>query len=218
MSRVLLVRHGQANSTATDEASYDRLSPLGQQQADWLGAYLGAVDHGVSRVISGTLSRQQETAARVSAPLGMSVTADDRLNEIDYYGLSASAAERHALPLPTCREEFLAHMPQVMEAWADGRIETPRETYSQYQDRVLSVLSEAEATDGTMLVTSGGIIGMTLKQVLGLDRHAFAHILLQTHNSSMHRYEVEFGQRRLVTFNATPHLDQVGRTEARTFV
>ena len=218
MSRVLLVRHGQANSTATDEESYDKLSPLGQQQADWLGEYLSATDHGIARVFSGTLSRQRETAERVTGPLGLKVTVDDRLNEIDYYGLTASAAERHALPYPTCREEFLAHMPQVLEAWADGRVETPRETFAEYQERVLSILSEAEAEDGTMLVTSGGIIGMAVKQVLGLDRHAFAHILLQTNNSSMHRYEIEFGQRRLVTFNATPHLDPMGRSEARTYV
>ena len=37
MGEVVLVRHGQANSGATDEESYDRLSDLGHQQARWLG-------------------------------------------------------------------------------------------------------------------------------------------------------------------------------------
>lgn len=218
MSRVILVRHGQANSEAKDEASYDRLSDLGKQQAVWLGEYLAGAAHGARRVLSGSLRRQRETAARVAAPLGLAVEEDQRLNEIDYYGLSHSMQERHALELPTCREEFLAHMPLVIEAWSEGRIETPAETFAQYEDRVLSALADAEREDGTMLVTSGGIIGMAMKHVLGLDLHAFAHILLQTHNSSMHRYEVEFGQRRLVTFNATPHLDPDGRDDLRTFV
>ena len=33
MSEVWLVRHGQAQTGASDEASYDRLSALGHQQA-----------------------------------------------------------------------------------------------------------------------------------------------------------------------------------------
>ncbi len=40
MSKITLIRHGQANNTATDEAGYDRLSDLGRQQARWLGEYM----------------------------------------------------------------------------------------------------------------------------------------------------------------------------------
>jgi len=218
MSRVMLVRHGQANSEAKDEASYDRLSDLGKQQAEWLGAYLAGSAHGTRRVLSGTLRRQRETAKRVAAPLGLDVAQDTRLNEIDYFGLSQSMQERHALDLPTCREEFLVHMPQVMAAWSERRIEPPTESFEDYTTRVDAVLREAEREDGTMLVTSGGIIGMAMKHVLGLDLPAFAHILLQTHNSSVHRYELEMGQLRLVTYNATPHLDPPDRAGFRTFV
>jgi broad specificity phosphatase PhoE len=32
MGEIILVRHGQANSTATDEAGYDRLSDLGRRR------------------------------------------------------------------------------------------------------------------------------------------------------------------------------------------
>ena len=44
MSHITLIRHGQANSQARDEASYDRLSDLGHQQAAWLGEWLRAED------------------------------------------------------------------------------------------------------------------------------------------------------------------------------
>jgi len=37
MSHITLIRHGQANTGARDEQSYDRLSALGHQQAAWLG-------------------------------------------------------------------------------------------------------------------------------------------------------------------------------------
>ena len=39
MVQIFLVRHGQANSEAKDEISYDKLSPLGKIQAGWLGHY-----------------------------------------------------------------------------------------------------------------------------------------------------------------------------------
>jgi broad specificity phosphatase PhoE len=39
MVQIFLVRHGQANSEAKDEVSYDKLSPLGKLQAGWLGQY-----------------------------------------------------------------------------------------------------------------------------------------------------------------------------------
>ena len=42
-----------AQSGATDEASYDRLSPLGLQQARWLGEHLAATGQGFDRVIAG---------------------------------------------------------------------------------------------------------------------------------------------------------------------
>ena len=44
MSNVMIVRHGQANSEARDEASYDQLSPTGHQQAKWLGEYFGQIE------------------------------------------------------------------------------------------------------------------------------------------------------------------------------
>ena len=42
MSQITLVRHGQANSGAQDEAGYDALSDLGARQSAWLGDYWDA--------------------------------------------------------------------------------------------------------------------------------------------------------------------------------
>ena len=44
MGTITLVRHGQANSAAQDEAGYDKLSDLGHQQALWLGEWIAAQD------------------------------------------------------------------------------------------------------------------------------------------------------------------------------
>ena len=43
-SEIILIRHGQANTGAQDEESYDKLSATGHQQSAWLGDYLRAQD------------------------------------------------------------------------------------------------------------------------------------------------------------------------------
>lgn len=217
MSQVMLVRHGQAQTGAQDEASYDALSPLGFQQARWLGDYIAGSCHVPTRIISGTMRRQQETAGEIAEALGMERTQDARLNEINYFALAESMQDNHAVELPQTRAEFLLHMPQTMAAWRDGSISCPNESFADYEGRVLAMLEEAEKQDGTMLVTSGGIIGMAMRYILGLELDSFSHVLLQTNNASLHRYEVELGQRRLMSFNGTPHLDSPERVHARTF-
>ena len=62
MVQIFLVRHGQANSEAKDEVSYDKLSPLGKIQAGWLGQYFKKNEFNFDVCFSGTLLRQRDTA------------------------------------------------------------------------------------------------------------------------------------------------------------
>ena len=62
MGEIILVRHGQANSAADNEADYDRLSDLGRQQARWLGAWMAEHDWNFDHILSGTLNRQRDTS------------------------------------------------------------------------------------------------------------------------------------------------------------
>jgi len=218
MSTVFLIRHGQAQPRATSEEEYDRLTELGHAQAGWLGEWLAASNLDVSRVVSGGMQRQRETAGHVAQALGLAPTVDRRLDEIDYFNLAASMQARFDTPVPEGREAFLAHFPRVMEAWSEAEISCPAESFADYEARVEAALSEAEAQPGTLLVTSGGIIGMAMRHVLGLGLHSFASVLLQICNSSLTRYSVEAGARRLDAFNATPHLDLGERAGTRTFI
>ena len=54
MVQIFLVRHGQANSDAKDEISYDKLSPLGKLQAGWLGQYFKKNEFSFDSCFSGT--------------------------------------------------------------------------------------------------------------------------------------------------------------------
>ena len=218
MSIVTLVRHGQANTGATDEESYDNLSDLGRDQARWLAEYVKRSAYAPDRIVAGPLHRQRQTAEIVAEALRMDIETDERLREFDYFGLSQSANNTHAMPFPTDRPGFMTHIPQVMEMWSNGIIDSPRESFADFSTRIAGVMADAEKRDGrTMLVTSGGVVSMAVRTILSLDMGAFAHVMMQVHNSSMHRYVLENGERRLDTFNATPHLDLPDRVAARTY-
>ena len=137
MGEIILVRHGQANSAATTEEDYDRLSPLGWDQARLLGDWLRAHDYAFDHILSGTLRRHRETAES----MGIQAEEDARLNEIDYYRLSHSLKERHGEPLPT-NDTYVDHMPKVLAAWEKAEIEGA-EPYVAFEGRIAELLAEA---------------------------------------------------------------------------
>ena len=212
MGEIILVRHGQANSGATDEESYDKLSDLGHQQAKWLGEYLSDREGAFDKVISGSLRRHKETAAGIGYT---NPQIDPRLNEMDYFNLGQALEDVHGVPFPG-PDEFAGHVPQVMEAWHKAEI-MGVETFASFETRVTSVLQEAASPGVRVLcVTSGGVIGMIIRPLLNLDPTRMAHVLLPIMNSSLHRVHVIPQGPILASFNAVPHLDRNDRMHAQT--
>ena len=211
MGEIILVRHGQANSGATTEEDYDRLSDLGYEQAAWLGDWLRAHDEGFDHVLSGTLTRHRQTVQ------GMGYTADEdaRLNELDYYTLSQSLFDVHGEPFPS-GETFADHMPKVFAAWKAAEIKGA-EPYEKFETRIGELLDEASVSGRRLLcVTSGGVIGMFLRHILDLDLMKMSRVMLPIWNTSIHRLRVREDETILAGFNAIPHLDDPVRAYART--
>jgi len=216
MGEIMLVRHGQANTGATDEASYDKLSALGHTQAKWLGEYLTGHDVRFNRVVSGTLRRHKETRA------GMGLTAcaeDARLNEMQYFPVAEALHRQTGLPVPKDSTSFAHHVPIAMQAWKDGKLTEVPESFADFENRTWAAMQEALNSDQRIVfVTSGGVISVVLAQILGLDIPAMTSLMLQIRNSSYHRISRFGGQLHLHQFNATPHLAQPDRAHALTFV
>lgn len=212
MGEIILVRHGQANSAATDEAGYDRLSEMGHQQSFWLGEYLRAQDEKFDQVLCGSLTRHRETASGMGFE---SPEIDERLNEMDYFNLGAALEDRHGIPMPA-PDEFANHAPRLMREWHAAEIKG-NETFVDFEDRVTSVFTQAAQPGVRVLcVTSGGVIGMMVRHLLKLDATRMAHILLPILNTSLHRVHVRAEAQYLAGFNAIPHLDHSDRAHART--
>jgi len=140
---------------------------------------------------------------------------DPRLNEMDYFNLGRALHEVHGIPFPD-PDGFAAHVPQVMQAWHRAEIQG-HESFAAFEDRVAGVLQEAAQPGRRVLcVTSGGVIGMAIRQLLGLDPQQMALILIPILNTSVHKIHVTGQGTILAGFNAVPHLDQPDRAAART--
>jgi len=219
MSQITLVRHGQANSAATDEAGYDALSGLGGRQAAWLGDYWARIDERFDRVFTGTLNRHRETAAAMDAQRWAEPVVDARLNEVEYFDLSNRMHAQFGIPLPTCREEFIEHMPLVFTAWQDGKIDGASESFHDFQGRVDEALTEIANAEGrALVVTSGGLIAMAIRVSMGLELGAFARLALTIMNTSVHQLHPVGAGLTLAQFNAVPHLADPDRQHAQTYI
>lgn len=213
MGELYLVRHGQANSGATNEADYDRLSPLGHRQAELLGAWMQAHEDPFDLVLTGTMRRHHETAT------GMGYTpdkADARVNELSYFALVRDMQTNHGLEPPQGQDDFATHMPQTLKAWADATIDG-EEPFSTFEARILAALEAATQPGKRVLcVTSGGVISLVMRAALGLSIEQMAHVLLPVYNSSLHKFRIREEGMFLTAFNAIPHLDPPALTDHRT--
>lgn len=217
MPHITLVRHGQANTEARDEVSYDRLSDLGHQQARWLGAHMIKTGDRFERVYTGTMTRHLETAQSMGATDHATIVQDPRLNEFAYFTLSHLMEEQHGLKVPQEREGFIEHLPRVLGAWQDDAIQGAPESYQDFAARVSAAMSDiADGQGRALVVTSGGLIGTVLRQTLNLDVQGWSQMCLAIMNTSVHRWQMVLGNPLLVQFNAIPHLEAPDRHTAQT--
>ena len=217
MSHITLIRHGQANSTAQDEQSYDRLSPLGHQQAAWLGDYLRQTKAVHTRLYTGTLTRHIETATAMAQ--GLEPIQDPRLNELEYFTLSQAYEQEHGIPPPADQHGFTQHLPRLFAAWKAGEIAGAPEAFETFETRVAAAISDIGRGEGpALVVTSGGLISSVMRQHLRLDIQGMAALALAIMNTSLHRLFPVGGHWSPVMFNAVPHLEPPERHHAQTHV
>lgn len=217
MSYITLVRHGQANTNARDEVSYDALSALGQQQASWLGDHLRQNGTHYERVYCGTLTRHRQTAAGIALKDQAEVIEDDRLNEMEFFTLANLLNTQQDVAIPQEREEFVTYLPMLMQKWRAGEIDNAPETYQDFEARTASIIAEiGQGRGSALVVTSGGFIAMALRGVLGLETEGFSRLALAIMNSSMHQLHHVGGSLMMTQFNAVPHLEHPDRQHAQT--
>lgn len=226
MSRLILIRHGQASYGADD---YDVLSPLGVEQARVLGAHLAQRGEKLDALFSGPAKRQIDTAAHVraaAADLEQPLPEMSVVGEFDEF----PAFELFKQVLPKLRrddeeirsllaqgdsgEKHLARVyHRISQKWALGEIDSgDLESFSDFEARVARGLESVVAQLGrgrtVAVVTSGGPIALSMRRSLGISPDVTLSVAWTVVNSSMTEFFVRDGELGLLAFNRIPHITE----------
>lgn len=222
MASISLLRHGQASFGADN---YDQLSPTGHRQALWLGQHLKDLNRDFDRIVTGTMVRHRETAEGVLSGLGASVDVESHagLNEYDFQGLLNPYKAQypdHWLATGNAGRDYYHNMKQALQCWMHGIIDNDgQDTWPSFCERVLAGFEFAynSGAKRTLVVSSGGVIGVILAEVLGLDHHATGTIILQIKNTSLNTLLYHRNSFALDNFNDISHLMKANRQDSITF-
>ena len=211
MGTLYLVRHGQASFGA---ANYDQLSPLGQQQCLRLGDYFAQRGQQFEAVITGTLQRQQQSAAAIAQAMGgqPEPLRNPALNEYD------SAAVIHTvhpepLPKPDTPELYRHHfrvLRQGLAAWMAGQVQPAgMPSYADFLAGVMAVLDHVRQNHrgDVLVVSSGGPISTAVARLLNAPPEVSIDLNMRLRNSAITELVSSRDGHQLLSFNHLPHLD-----------
>jgi len=183
MATIYLIRHGQASFGADD---YDKLSPLGCRQAQWVGQYLRDCGIRFDAAFSGDLLRQRETAELALASQAETVPhhIDARFNEIQndeqvkYLMPEVVTANPQIQALVdrglSSSKDYQKVIDAVFNYWVSPACNEPRiQSWQDYSSGVRDALQDVMRSQGSgktlAIFTSGGTIATMVAQVLGLS-------------------------------------------------
>ncbi len=217
MGVVLLARHGQASFGARN---YDVLSERGRAQARLLGAALASRGVTPGRVVHGGMRRHEQTAETMigAADWDVDTTLDQGWAEFDHQ--QVIAAHRPAYRRPTVMKADLARtlkphrafqkvFSEATSRWSSGEHDADySETFGAFGERVEEALQRAATREGTtIVVTSGGCIGMIASGLITGDRSAWSRLNTVTVNASVTKIACSDAGLTLITFNDHSHLE-----------
>jgi broad specificity phosphatase PhoE len=233
MSVLTLVRHGQASYMSMD---YDKLSPLGEQQAEKLGQYW--VKHRIEfhRVFCGPAQRHRrsmEIAADQVRAGGLSWPEPEITPALDEF--DAFTVMKAVLPtmlerdsdIRLLHDEFQAkqHSPEggrilqklfeaVARRWSTGDYDAPGvENWQQFRLRIAAIIehirASAEPSTSTVAFTSGGPIAATVAHCLELPDQKAIEFVWLSRNGSYSQFLFSGNRFSLHAFNGIAHLDDL---------
>ena len=202
MAELLLIRHGQASFGAEN---YDQLSPMGERQAKALAAHLKALGWVPDRLVTGTLARQIQTLEAI----GFEGPRKEHPGFNEYSLEGARKTELNSIAKAGDRKTYIRGLKAVVLDWQkDSALDTD-ESFLTFEDRTRAAMDFATNTNAkrVLVVTSGGVIGQTVRATLGAPPPMMVELNLQIKNTSITRFIFSGARRMLQEFNAAPHLD-----------
>src|SRR5262249_38449676 len=229
MSRLFLVRHGQASFL---ERNYDQLSPRGEAQSRILGEYWTGLNLCFDRVHTGPRVRQRETARIVGEAYrqaGRAWPESEVLESFDEF--QAETVIERCLPGLIEKDQDIRRMHQafkdastrpeqfktfqrlfevVIGRWAEGQIPLdgiePWPAFCSRVQRGLAQLSSNGSRGQEIAIfSSGGPVGVAMQRALGLSTEATLKTAWMVRNCAYSEFLFSAGKFTLSSYNATPH-------------
>ncbi|MEV6320494.1 histidine phosphatase family protein [Nocardia sp. NPDC051787] len=159
--QLILVRHAQPVRISNSAGPADpELAPVGLEQAERVPGALG--HHRISRVVSSPQRRARETAAPTAAKLGLDVEIVDDLAEYDR-DLPAY------IPIEDAKVEFRDAYERIKAG--DFPLQVDGDAFkARVRAAVADIAAAAEPADTVIVFAHGGVINVTLQEILGLER------------------------------------------------
>ncbi|MEN7341547.1 MAG: histidine phosphatase family protein [Pseudomonadota bacterium] len=238
MSRLFLVRHGQASFLTED---YDRLSPLGVRQSELLGDFWQKNGIRPTVAYAGTLKRQQDTAAAVARRFeaagdqfcdvdtrtGLNEYPADELMAVIIPALvktdPAVASEHQALEACVDDKSRYRHIHRLLEAmmtaWVNDSVDLAGSGLPSWaafssgvREVLIDIFDNAPSGSDVAVFTSGGPIGIAVQTVLSAPELTAAALNWRVHNASVTPMTFSKGRASLDAFNIVEHLPLETRT------
>ena len=221
MPYLYLVRHAQPDFAG----HYDSVTALGIEQSVWLGEHFAARGLEFARVVSGSLQRQMHTLDTIVEKLSGSPPrlTDPRFNEYDAASVLSAfhLGDEKGLRAAGDRRAYFMAVRDALHEWA--RREEPvagGESWQEFGGRIAAGIEDAcaglPAEAPVLVVTSGGVIGRIVAEVLGAGPGAAIQLNLQTRNTGITEIARGRSATRVIAFNAVPHLERPDRARAVT--
>ena len=214
MSRIHLVRHGQASFGAAD---YDDLSPTGHEQSRVLGAALAARGVTADVLVTGEMRRHDQTATGVREGSGWTagVRVDAGWNEFDHLQVLAVHERPSTVEGESEKAAFQRWFEEATQRWTSGaHDEAYDESFDAFTARVAAAMDRLAASLGpretAVVLSSGGPIAWVVASLLADDAATRTSLWQRLNPVSVNSgvSTVVRGSRgtTLVSFNAHDHL------------
>ena len=233
MSRVYLIRHGQAGT----RHHYDTLSELGRRQARLLGEYFAGQGFQFQAAFCGGMERQKQTAAQVAAAyaeagldfpemqthdawrefdldhiyraMAPQLCDDDEEFKVEYGAMreqarASESAEVHRRWTPCDRK--------IVEAWLQAKYPYDGESWAAFQSRVATAPMAGQEAN-IAVFTSATPTAIWAGRALDIHDARALRIAGVLHNTSITVLRVRGDEVQLFSMNEIPHLT---RPEWRT--
>ena len=228
MSRVLLIRHGQASFGSAD---YDRLSALGEAQSRQLGRWLKNAGAAPDLVVVGRLRRHTQTAdlcldaAGISAPRISVAGLDEFEHEEVLARYRPDLACGEALLAELARSdapqrEFQQMFAAAVARWTSGEFDHEyTRSWQAFRAAVLAGVEVLASQDAATIwaFTSGGPIAVIVNTLVGAPIADAFTLSWPLVNTSVSRVTLSARRSALISYNGWPHLEGADATAMVTY-